>query len=844
MKVYKLDGQWKLRMIKGAVPSKAAALSKGIKASVPGDVVSELVKQGVLPDPYYRENEKLAQWVGECEWSYEREFRVSNTMLKEDRIVLRCEGLDTLATLKVNGRKVASTENMHRVYEWDVKRHLKPGSNHIMVCFAAVNPYTRKRHVGHTFAARVGEGHREAYPAWVRKEACNFGWDWGPILVTCGIWRSITLMAYSDARIADLFIEQKHIGKFDAKSAGGIKVGLNLAVELERASRKRMQVIARLFYRGKLVVESAATAEAKTSALRLKVPEPKLWWPNGMGRQHLYELKVTLLDADGAVLDEKMKRIGLRSLRLDRHTDKWGESFQFVVNGVPFFSKGANWIPVDALLARRTPADYRRLLADAASSNMNMLRVWGGGIYEDDCFYEICDELGLCVWQDFMFACMGYPTWDKNFMKSVEAEARDNVRRIRHHACLALWCGNNELEQSQIVGPKRERRKISDAEYSKLFENLLVKVTSELAPQTDYWPTSPHSSSGGRKDFNDPRSGDAHLWDVWHGRKPFEWYRTCEHRFNSEFGFQSFPEPKTVYGYTEVGDRNVTTPVMEHHQRSGIGNTTIMQYMLDWFRLPGSFEMTLWASQILHGMAMKYACEHWRRSMPRGMGTLYWQINDVWPVASWASIDYHGRWKALQYMARHFFAPVLVSGLEDKNAGTVEVHVTSDLLESRPATVKWRVTDASGRTLRTGANNIRTPINGDKRIATLKLADLIVSKSERDLMVWLDLSVKGGAKSSNLVLFARPKQLGLAKKPGIVAKTRDLKNGSFEVALTTKRPALWCWLEMEGVDARLSDNFVHLRPGCGVKITVAPARSMSVAELRKRLRVRSLTDTY
>ena len=287
---------------------------------------------------------------------------------------------------------------------------------------------------------------------------------------------------------------------------------------------------------------------------------------------------------------------------------------------------------------------------------MNMLRVWGGGIYEDDIFYEICDELGLCIWQDFMFACSTYPTFDEKFMDNVKAEAIDNIRRLRHHPCLALWCGNNELEQGQ-VGEKWTEWTMSWTDYSKLFDKMLPELVDQLDPQTAYWPCSPHSPNGDRTNFNNPECGDAHLWNVWHKGEPFEWYRTCEHRFNSEFGFQSFSEPTTVYSYTAQEDRNITSWVMEHHQRAGIGNTTIMRYMLSWFKLPVGFENTIWTSQILQGTAIKYACEHWRRSMPRGMGTLYWQLNDNWPVASWSSIDYFGRWKALHYMAAKFFAP-------------------------------------------------------------------------------------------------------------------------------------------------------------------------------------------
>lgn len=817
-----LNGRWQLSRSKS---------EQTHPATVPGDVVTDLYRAGAIDDPFYRENERNLQWIGETDWVYQRRFRVPASLLKHDRVVLRCEGLDTLATVEINGRRVAQTDNMHRTYEWDVKPLLKAGENTVRVTFASVNRYTRKCRTGRVFKARVTESHPDAYPAYVRKEPCNFGWDWGPILVTAGIWRDISLVGYSTARIEEVAIQQHH-------AKGRVKLAVSCGVT--KLGRGALRTRVTLSYMGQIVAEKTVSFKGRVFDTDLVVDSPRLWWPSGMGKQPLYDLRVELCTEDGEALDATTRRIGLRTLRLDRHKDKWGQSFQFVVNGVPFFAKGANWIPVDALLGRRTVGDYRRLVADAVAANMNMLRVWGGGVYEDDCFYDACDEMGICVWQDFMFACMGYPSWDKAFMKNVRAEAQDNVCRLRHHASLALWCGNNELEQQGVGG----KSGISWEDYKAIFDGLLPGVVKELDPQTDYWPSSPHTPVGDRADFNNPNSGDAHLWEVWHGKKPFEWYRTCDHRFNSEFGFQSFPEPRTVRGYTRREDRNITTPVMEHHQRSGIGNTTIMQYMLSWFRLPASFEMTLWASQILQGMAIKYACEHWRRSMPRGMGTLYWQLNDVWPVASWASVDYHGRWKALHYMARHFFCPLLVSGLEDAQKGTVEVHLTSDLLESVRGQVRWTASDALGRKLRDGTINVKTPINASRKVVTLKLADLLEKHTERDLMVWLEMKVKGRPTMTNLVLFGRPKHLQLAENPGISCKTSAMANGEYRLTITAKKAALWAWVELDGDDTRCSDNFIHLRPGQKSVVTLTPARKLTLAQLRKKLRIRSLADTW
>jgi beta-mannosidase len=384
---------------------------------------------------------------------------------------------------------------------------------------------------------------------------------------------------------------------------------------------------------------------------------------------------------------------------------------------------------------------------------------------------------------------------------------------------------------------------MSWSDYAKLFDKLLPETIKRLDPERDYWPGSPHTPPPyDRINHNSPQAGDAHLWDVWHGRKPFEWYRTCEHRFNSEFGFQSFPEPRTVRGYTQPGDRNVTSAIMEHHQRSNIGNTAIMQYMCDWFLLPRDFESTLWLSQILQGMAMKYAVEHWRRSMPRGMGTLYWQINDCWPVASWASIDYHGRWKALQYMARHFFAPALVSGLEDPARGTVEVHVTSDGRTAKPGKVEWVLTDAGGKTLKRGTLPTTVPVRKNIRVATLAFDQELKQFGPRQLLLWLELTVEGAVVSTNLVTFSRPKHLTL-KEPGLQATVKAGTNGTFRVTLKTRHPALWTWLELGDAEARWSDSFFHLRPGVAVTIEATPAKPLTLAAFRRQLKVKSLWDT-
>ena len=845
-----LGGKWTLRK-KGQ--------AKAVPAQVPGCVHTDLRRAGVIDDPYYRDNEEKLQWIGEAEWIYEREFDVAPGILDRDRVLLRCEGLDTLATIDLNGRRLARTDNQFRVWEFDVKDRLRPGKNSIHIEFASPLAYGRRRSKADPRLRSKGSECTLPGGNWVRKSPCNFGWDWGPKLVTCGIWKSIGIVAFDTARLSDVQILQDH------SKRGGVGLSVGVGVEIVsagaagalRATRSAGQTPASasasvrglsvkvcVSFKGRAIAEATVPLRGGKARAELVIAKPRLWWPAGMGEQALYDVSVVLIEtASGAELDLQSKRIGLRTLTLERHKDQWGESFYFAANGAAFFAKGANWIPADTFPSSLTREDYADLLRSARDANMNMLRVWGGGIYEADAFYDLCDELGLCVWQDFMFACMAYPTFDRAFLETVEAEARDNVRRLRHHPCLALWCGNNEMEQ-QAVGLRGSGGKMSWRDYRRLFDRRLARVVRELAGDTDYWPSSPHSPRGDRADFNNPRCGDAHLWNVWHGRAPFEWYRTCGHRFNSEFGFQAFPEPKTVRGFTARRDRNVTTAVMEHHQRSGIGNSTILQYLLSWFRLPTSFEMLLWTSQILQGLAIKYAVEHWRRSRPRGMGTLYWQLNDCWPAVSWSSIDYHGRWKALHYLARRFFAPVLASGLEDAATGRVELHVTSDRLAPVPVRLRWVVTDAAGRRLRAGGRRLRAPAQSNRRVATLRLADLLQARGAHDLLLWLEWTAPGQPRATEVLTLARPKHLELAEDPGLRAAVAPQRDGSFQVRLRARRPALWTWLELRGVDARLSDNFLHLRPGRPALVRAVPARRMTAAEFRRRLRICSLADTY
>jgi len=830
LKRLSLNGRWQLQEV---------GQEETLAATVPGTVHTDFMAVGKIPDPFYRDNELAVLWVEDRAWVYTRSFSVASELLEHDRVLLHFKGLDTLAHVELNGQQLGSTDNMFRAWSFEVKTLLHVGTNTLKVRFDPVFPYLAEKQACRRIPGLqepvlpVGYKKRDA-GNWIRKAQCHFGWDWGPALVTCGIWRDVELQAFDQGRLLHTHILQHHSGK---------RVHLDIEVTAETYKQAALRVEVSALYQGTLVAQTTVPLIKERATAALSIPSPQLWWPNGMGEQPLYELHVKLLDATGQTLDRDTKRIGLRTLALRRREDRWGESFEFVVNGVPFFAKGANWIPADSFLPRVTPERYERLVQSAAAAHMNVLRVWGGGVYEDDVFYDLCDELGLCVWQDFMFACATYPAFDPAFMDNVRLEAEQNVRRLRHHACLALWCGNNELEQ-RWVDERWTETAMSWKDYEKLFDTLLAEVVETLDPQRDYWPGSPHSPRGERRDFNHPGWGDVHLWEVWHGRQPFEWYRQQPPpRFVSEFGFQSFPEPKTVLGYTQPQDRNLSAWVMEHHQRSGVGNALIMSYMLEWFRFPKDFESALWMSQILQGLAIQHAVEHWRRAMPQTMGALYWQLNDCWPVASWSSLDYGGRWKALHYLAKRFYAPMLLSSVEDWQRSTVEVYVSNDRSSTLRAELRWTLTDVGGQHLDEGRFPVIVAARKSRKLRTLKFADYAKRAHGRNLMVWLELLERGQRVSSQLVTFYKPKSLEL-QDPNLSACVAANDGGSFQVTVRSRKPAMWVWVELEGQDAHCSDNFFSLPPGRATALRFEPQNVLSVQQVKTMLRLRSLFDLY
>jgi beta-mannosidase len=797
-----LDGKWQVAK---------AGTEDWIPATVPGCIHTDLLAAGKIPDPFYRDQEKAVQWVGEADWQFRRSFQMDAETLAHQQVRLRCEGLDTLATIKINGRTVGETDNMFRTWEYDVKPLLQPGENQIEILFSSAVVFTRnleaKRQANRGVTGR----------AWLRKEPCQFGWDWAPTLVTSGIWKSISLEAIEVARLDDVLILQDH----SAPNRVGLTVELTaLAVETQP-----LRANVTVSYGDHPVAQTRLKLIAGEARCEFALKNPKLWWPAGLGEQPLYTVKVELLDADGNLLDGTSKRIGLRTLGL-LHQDA-EHPLRFMANGVEFFAKGANWIPSDAFSTRVTTERLRQYVAAAAAVNMNMLRFWGGGYYEEDALYDACDEMGICVWADFKFACASYPAFDAQFVDNVRHEARDNLRRLRHHPCIAVWCGNNEI--SLLVKDDWSMVSMGRDGYDYLFKQVLGDEVRTYSPQTSYVSGSPDC-------------GDVHYWDVWWGARTFEAYRELS-GFISEFGYQSYPEPRTVYSYTDADDRKSTmTDVMKWHQRAPQGNDRIKNMTGNYFRGGKDFDSTLWISQLVQSYGVKLGAEYWRQHMPKSMGCLFWQYNDCWPVASWSSVDYYGRWKALHYAARHFYAPVLVSGLEDIPRKTVDVFLTSDQTAAGQGTVEWNITDLQGTTLNSGQLDTAIPARKSEKIKTLDLEDLCRIHGQNNLMVWLKLTVAGRQVSQNLVTFGRPKDLNLAD-PQLASTVTQTRRG-FQVKLTAEKPALWSWLDLSELDARYSDNFVHLNARDSFKFLVVPARPLSLAEFKAALTVRSLYDTY
>lgn len=689
MQKFSLNGIWNM------IGGKYAC-----EGTVPGSVYSFLLDKNLMPDPYYRTNELEALDILENDFDFSRKF---DFQLPKDNspILLHCDGLDTLCDIYINGSHIAYTDNMHRSYEFDVTNALKDGENEIRLTFSSPNKFLREKYaenpVPGCLDALYGSPH-------LRKASCMLGWDWGPRLPDAGIWKDIYLLTLDSDRISEVHITQRHTdGKVFVTPTVTTQKGIaDVTVSVTTPCGCEFTI--------------PANSESE-------IENPKLWWPNGFGEQNLYTFKISITE-NGNVVDCDTKRIGLRDLKLVREKDKFGETFCHEINGLRFFAMGADYIPEDNIMSRYSEERTRNLIKQCRDCNFNAIRVWGGGIYPHDYFFDACDEYGIVVFNDLAFACMALPDSQPLF-DNIEAEVRENLKRIRHHASIAVICGNNEIEECAEFSWHGDMQITSKMVYIKIFERILPKIAEEVCPYIPYVSSSP-SSGGGFVDIRSENFGDCHYWKVWHGGLPFSEYRNHYFRYLSEFGFESFPCEKTVNSFTLPEERNIFSRTFEMHQRCKGANKKILNYLGDTFRYPTEFGTLLYASQLLQAEAIRYAAEHLRRNRNenRCMGALYWQLNDIWPVASWSSIDYYGRYKALQYVAKRFFAPVMISCEEIGETATrpyvimqkdhdystqAKLCVTNETTCDVSGTVKWELRSADAKIIKSGKIDITVP---------------------------------------------------------------------------------------------------------------------------------------
>lgn len=826
MQTYTLNGTWQL--------SAGHRSLESVDMQIPGTVLSGLLAAGKIKDPFYRTNEDATRALFWKDYVFTRTFDVDEELLAQQHIVLVCEGLDTLAEISINGTFLAKTDNMHRTWKFQAKKLLHPGKNEIQIVFRSVlrfiedYPYEAHKKINYIPCGSM-KGNQL-----LRKAHSMFGWDWGPQTIDAGIFRDIYLQGYSHARIEDIRIHQQHAKNVSVQTSITLSEsvpGQKLCVELsEDGADKPLQT------------KLCKTNADGVAAVDFVIENPKLWWPNDYGDQPLYIVRTTLLDEDGTSLESITRRIGLRTLTISQEKDEWGNEFAFCVNGVKIFTRGGNYIPDDCLYTRITEKKLDYILESCRRAHFNCVRVWGGGYYPSDAFYDLCDEKGLIVWQDLMYACNVYDVTDA-FAENCRQETYDNVRRLRHHASLGLWCGNNEIESAwDHWGDFQKETPYLRADYIRLFEEVLPKAVQEADGETFYWHSSP--SSGGCFDNpDDANRGDTHYWDVWHGQKPFTDYRKYFFRFCSEFGFQSFPCAKTVNSFTLEDDRNIFSRVMESHQKNDAANGKMLYYLSENLRYPKDLTHLLYASQVLQGMAIKYGVDHWRRNRGRCMGTLYWQINDDWPAPSWSSIDYFGRWKALHYMAQKFYAPHAVSmTLEDHRC---HVYFSNESFETTEYSLTLSIRDLSGNVLETYETKGNSPAFSAIETAVVDICSWEDQKD--DVFLEAVIHTKDQKVLKDVETLVPYKYLNL-KNPVISTEAKET-NGAFILHISSDCFAPFVALDFDDADVIFSDNFFHLTDKTVQDIIVKKEDILqghfeNAEDFRKRLQILSLGTSY
>ncbi len=810
-------------------------IGKWMPAKVPGTVHTDLMDNQIIEDPFFRDNEKQLQWIDKTDWEYELHFQVNETLsgLKHKRLVF--QGLDTWCDITLNGRPLLSTNNMFRTWSIEVSDFLLEGDNvlHIRFHSPVLKGLEEMENYGLVLPASNDQSENggmgpNRVSVFSRKAPYHFGWDWGPRLVTSGIWRPVFLEGWDDCKIEQVFIQQPQVDRSLAR--------LNASIRF--TSDRSEKLSAEILYQNRTLASTSLESQAGENSIDLPftIKHPRLWWSNGLGEPALYTFRIQLKKA-GKIIASQEVTTGLRSLKLIRRPDAQGESFYFELNGVPVFAKGTNAIPNDVFLPRISRSDYEKMVTDAARANMNMIRIWGGGIYEDDYFYELCDRYGIMIWQDFMFACAMYPG-NAEFLENVKQEAIDNVIRLRNHPCIALWCGNNEIDAAwRGWGWKKgytqeEQDQIFQA-YTDVFHQILPEVVEQYTDGDDYWPSSPMSGPNvGDHEIRPAPRGDNHYWGVWHEKHKLEEYEHNIGRFISEHGFQSFPDFETVQKYTVPEDYDIESEIMTAHQRSGIGNLHIREYMSWYYEVPEDFEQLLYMSQVLQARAMYLAMKTHRRYMPYCMGSLTWQLNDCWPVASWSTTDYYHRWKAAQYALRDACKPVIVS--TKQTADSLQLWVVNDLQNSISGRYTLQIIDFEGKTLRTLQGRFKTGPNQALPIAEYARDELLQGHAPEETLAILTLQKGEKIWDQQPVYFALPKELRL-KQPQIRIQISE-EAGKTYLTATTDRLACHVMFYIPGTDIQFSDNYKDLIPGIPFRTEIQC--SLSPEEMRKQIRCR------
>ncbi len=805
--------------------------SRWYPAVVPGCVHTDLLENHLIDEPFNGANEQKLQWIDKTFWIYQTTFSVPRQLLARGIVDLVFEGLDTYATVFLNDVLLLRVDNMFRRWRVNCKQFLHEDGNVLRVQFSSpinkILPALRRDK--YPLPAVTDRGEKTS--PYTRKAPYQYGWDWAPRLVTCGIWKPVYLEAWDIVRIRDFHVQQTRLEPHLAQ--------LQAEVELEATVDAEAELIVEC-QPGKMpqARKRIGIARGKNYAvLPMSILEPELWWPNGLGLQPLYEFQVKV-EVHGRQMERSRVRTGLRTVELRRQTDPWGKSFELIVNGLPVFAKGANWVPPDSFPSRIPMDRYRRLLSSCRDTNMNLIRIWGGGIYECDEFYDLCDEMGLLIWQDFMFSCTLYPG-DQAFLENVKQEAEDVLTRLRNHPCLALWCGNNEVETGWFDwGWKKKYPAQFWDNYQRLFYGILPASCTRLDPSRPYWPSSPSSNLEDAP--NSGRVGDVHFWGVWHGDLPIEAFGQQIPRFLSEFGFQSFPPLETLRSFASPDELSIDSPSLIAHQKDLKGNQRILDYVLRYYPRPKDFESLVYLSQVLQAEAIKGGVEHLRGIMPRCMGTLFWQLNDCWPTVSWSSVDYWGRWKALQYYARRFYSNMLVSFREAQ--GQIEIVVAYDGKEVVSGTLSLRLLDFSGGSLWERHHELHLDSLQSQVIWSLNRRELLAGNDVRRVFLQAELRRADGRLVENRHFFENWKNL-LLPQPNIQTRIVTEQDGP-TIQLASDRFASNVYLSMEGLEGTFSDNYFDLLPGRPMEIRFVPSQRASRSEILRKLKVRSMVDAF